>query len=99
MSPESPETPGRVTGRGARGYAHVMPRSRGGQATWENIVCACVKCNVRKGGRTPWEAGMKLTQEPVKPKTSPALRLKLSSGKYQSWRTFLDHAYWSVELR
>ena len=76
-----------------------MPRSRGGQATWENIVCACVKCNVRKGGRTPWEAGMRLTQEPIKPKTSPALRLKLSSGKYQSWRTFLDHAYWSVELR
>ena len=32
---------------------HVLPRSQGGQATWENIVCACLKCNVRKGGRTP----------------------------------------------
>ena len=78
---------------------HVLPRSRGGQATWDNIVCACVKCNVRKGGRTPREANMRLVQEPVKPKTSPTLGLKLSHGKYQSWRTFLDHAYWSVELR
>ncbi len=78
---------------------HVLPRSRGGQATWDNIVCACVKCNVRKGGRTPWEAGMRLIQEPVKPKTSPTLSLKLSHGKYQSWRTFLDNAYWSVELK
>lgn len=77
---------------------HVMPRSRGGLTTWENIVCACVKCNVRKGGRTPWEAGMKLTREPVKPKTSPALGIKLTNRKYKSWKTFLDAAYWSVEL-
>lgn len=78
---------------------HVLPRSRGGRATWENIVCACVRCNVRKGGRTPAEAGMRLTQEPVRPRTSPALGLKLSHGKYQSWRSFLDTAYWTVELR
>ncbi len=77
---------------------HVMPRSRGGLTTWENIVCACVKCNVRKGGRTPWEAGMKLTREPVKPKTSPSLGIKLTNRKYRSWKTFLDAAYWSVEL-
>ena len=77
---------------------HVMPRSRGGQATWENIVCACVKCNVRKGGRTPLEANMRLIKEPVRPKTSPVLSLKLTHRKYESWKTFLDHAYWSVEL-
>jgi 5-methylcytosine-specific restriction endonuclease McrA len=78
---------------------HIMPRSRGGQATWENIVCACLKCNVRKGGRTPREAGMRLIREPVQPRTSPVLCLKLSHRKYQSWKTFLDNAYWSVELR
>ncbi len=77
---------------------HVMPRSRGGLATWENIVCACLKCNVRKGGRTPAEAGVRLIREPVEPKTSPALRLKLAHRKYRSWKTFLDAAYWSVEL-
>jgi 5-methylcytosine-specific restriction endonuclease McrA len=78
---------------------HVLPRSRGGGANWENIVCACVRCNVRKGGRTPTEAGMRLIHEPLRPRTSPSLSLKLSHGKYQSWRTFLDNAYWTVELK
>lgn len=78
---------------------HVVPRSQGGQNTWGNIVCCCVSCNVRKGGRTPRDAHMKLVREPVKPKRSPLLNLKLSHRKYQSWKTFLDHAYWSVELK
>lgn len=77
---------------------HIIPRSRGGLATWDNIVCACLKCNVRKGGRTPREANMALIREPVEPRTSPVLHLKLSHGKYRSWKAFLDHAYWSVEL-
>ena len=77
---------------------HVLPRSRGGQATWENIVCACLKCNVRKGGRTPRRPACALIREPVEPRTSPSLRLKLSHRKYRSWKTFLDNAYWSVEL-
>ncbi len=60
---------------------HVLPRSRGGQATWENIVCACLKCNVRKGGRTPWEAGMRLIREPVQPRTSPSLRRQIHASQ------------------
>jgi 5-methylcytosine-specific restriction endonuclease McrA len=78
---------------------HVIPRSQGGQSTWENIVCACVECNVRKGGRTPKQAHMGLIRKPEKPKRSPMLNLKLTNRKYQSWRTFLDNAYWSVELK
>jgi 5-methylcytosine-specific restriction endonuclease McrA len=39
---------------------HVIPRSRGGMATWDNVVCSCHRCNRRKGGRTPEEAGMRL---------------------------------------
>jgi 5-methylcytosine-specific restriction endonuclease McrA len=77
---------------------HVVPRVRGGKASWDNIVCACLRCNVRKGGRTPREAGMKLVREPVEPRTSPVVTLKLSHHKYKSWRAFLDNAYWSVEL-
>jgi 5-methylcytosine-specific restriction endonuclease McrA len=77
---------------------HLIPRSRGGPANWENIVCACLRCNVKKGGRTPREAGMKLIREPLEPKTSPVLRLKLANRKYRSWKAFLDNAYWSVEL-
>jgi 5-methylcytosine-specific restriction endonuclease McrA len=78
---------------------HVVPRSQGGTSTWENIVCACVGCNVKKGGRTPKEAHMHLIRKPEKPKRSPLLNLKLTHSKYQSWRTFLDNAYWSVELK
>lgn len=68
---------------------HVMPKSRGGPDTWENIVCACLKCNVDKGGRTPDEAGMHLIREPVKPKRSPLLTRQLSQRKYAVWQNFL----------
>ena len=78
---------------------HVIPRSKGGQSSWENIVCACVSCNVRKGGRTPKEAHLSLIRRPEKPKRSPMLNLKMTHRKYQSWKTFLDNAYWSVELK
>ena len=78
---------------------HVVPRSQGGQSTWENIVCACINCNVKKGGRTPKQAHMTLVRKPEKPKRSPLLNLKLTHKKYQSWKTFLDNAYWSVELK
>lgn len=78
---------------------HVLPTCRGGGASWENLVCACVRCNVRKGGRTPQEAGMKLIQKPVRPKRSPMLTIKLGNPKYASWKNFLDNAYWTVDLK
>ncbi len=78
---------------------HVVPRSRGGDTTWENVVCSCVACNVRKGGRTPQEAHMKLIRPPVKPKRSPLLSVKLDNPKYESWKTFVDSAYWTVDLK
>lgn len=78
---------------------HVIPRARGGNATWENLVCACVKCNVKKGGRPPQEAGMKLIAKPVKPKHCPVITINMVDGRYRSWKQFLDHAYWSVELK
>ncbi len=77
---------------------HVVPRTQGGLTNWENIVCACLTCNVRKGGRTPHEAGMRLFKRPVKPKRSPMLSHQLTYHKYHSWKTFLDEAYWTVEL-
>jgi len=80
-------------------FDHVTPRSRGGGTTWENIVCACVQCNVRKGGRTPQEANMKLIRQPARPTQSPLLSIKLGNPKYESWRTFLAGAYWSVDLK
>lgn len=78
---------------------HIVPRSQGGGATWENIVCACMNCNVRKGGRTPEQANMTLIRKPIKPKTSPMVAVKLGNKKYQSWKTFLSNAYWTVEIK
>jgi 5-methylcytosine-specific restriction endonuclease McrA len=46
---------------------HVIPRYRGGQHTWENVVSACVPCNRKKAGRTPKEAGMILSKQPAPP--------------------------------
>ena len=77
---------------------HVVPRMLGGKSSWTNIVCACTACNVKKGGRTPEQARMKLIQKPEKPKRNPVIGVHLSADRYQSWKQFLDHAYWSVEL-
>jgi 5-methylcytosine-specific restriction endonuclease McrA len=77
---------------------HVVPRSQGGGTSWENLVCCCLKCNVKKGGRTPEQAHMKLISTPAKPARSPAISIKLTDARYHSWRQFLDHAYWDVEL-
>lgn len=46
---------------------HVIPKERGGGDTWENLVCACVSCNAKKGNRTPEEAGMRLLRQPRRP--------------------------------
>ncbi len=78
---------------------HVVPRSQGGLSTWVNVVCSCTRCNARKGGRRPYEASMKLIRKPFKPRSSPAVRLKIASAKYRSWRHFVDEAYWSVSLK
>ncbi|MBI9016068.1 MAG: HNH endonuclease [Phycisphaerae bacterium] len=78
---------------------HVVPRSLGGRASWENLVCACVKCNNRKGGRTPHQANMKLINPPSQPNRCPTIELDFNQGKYSSWKQFLDHAYWTVELK
>lgn len=73
---------------------HVLPRSRGGATTWENIVCSCIACNTRKGDRTHTEAGMTLVRKPKR----PALPLSVSAVRHNSWKHFVDAAYWNVEL-
>lgn len=78
---------------------HVMPRSRGGRDTWDNLVLACVQCNVRKGDRTPPEAEMPLIRRPHKPAWLPTLGTRLPAGRISSWQRFLDTAYWDAELR
>lgn len=77
---------------------HVIPRERGGTTTWENIVCACIQCNTRKANRTPAEAGMRLIRKPKRPKWRPFVNVTISAVVHESWKHFLDLAYWNVEL-
>ena len=74
---------------------HVIPVSRGGKSTWENVVCSCIRCNKRKGNRTLLEAGLKLVSRPKKPRWHPLFR---AICRYKEWTNFLDSAYWNVEI-
>ncbi len=80
---------------------HVVPRARGGLTTWENIVTSCIDCNLRKGGRTPDQAGLRLLKVPVRPRWSPMYRIPLAHVVHDAWKPFLniiDLAYWNTEL-
>jgi len=68
---------------------HVLPRTQGGRTTWENVVCCCVSCNRRKGGRTPEEAGLSLRRQPIRPRWSPVVNVVSSKVRYHEWRPFL----------
>ena len=78
---------------------HIIPRSQQGKTSWDNIVCCCIKCNVKKGGRTPEQAHLHLITKPIKPKRSPVINIRLADERYWSWKQFLDNAYWTVELK
>ncbi len=71
---------------------HVVPRSHGGPTTWENIVCCCLRCNSRKGGRTPQQARMQLLNRPAKPRFNPLLLQTIEDPRYECWKTFLPAA-------
>lgn len=77
---------------------HVVPLSWGGVSSWENVVCACISCNTRKAARTPLQAGMRLVRRPKKPAGHPMWRAGWIGPCPDEWRTFLDEAYWNVEL-
>jgi hypothetical protein len=85
-------------------FDHVKPRTYGGLTRWENIVCACLKCNSKKGGRTPEEAGMKVIQKPYAPKLADSFdagviqRMK-EMPKMLSNKHWQDYIYWHVELK
>ena len=67
---------------------HVLPRSKGGLNTWENLVAACKKCNQKKGNKTPEQANMKLIKKPIKPK-SCILRNVNKKQVSHLWKNYL----------
>ena len=72
---------------------HVVPRSRGGGDSWENLVTACRVCNLRKGWKTPDEANMRLLRRPFRPKWSMSAQILLGGGsRFREWEPFLAEA-------
>ena len=67
---------------------HIIPRHFGGKHTWENMVCACLRCNNRKGNRTPDQAGMKLLKRPQKPSKLFFLQFYIEKP-HETWRPYL----------
>ena len=77
-------------------YDHVVPRSRGGRTTWDNIVSCCVTCNARKSNRTPAEARMALLSTPERPRWMPSVQIRVSTRSVpDAWR---DYVYWTGEI-
>ncbi|MGD9541902.1 MAG: HNH endonuclease, partial [Methylocystis sp.] len=79
-------------------FDHVIPRSKGGATTWENVVAACSPCNLRKGDRLPHEAHMSPAQTPFQPSIADLHRngrLFPPNYLHESW---MDYLYWDSVL-
>lgn len=67
---------------------HVVPKKLGGSDSWENLVCACISCNNKKGNRTPEQAKMKLLRRPQRPNHLTFIRYFIGVPD-QRWRPYL----------
>lgn len=77
-------------------FDHVIPRCKGGQTTWTNIVSACSSCNLKKGGKDLKDSGMVLLKPIRKPTRDDLLKINYDPKNFhKTWRDFL---YWNVEL-
>jgi 5-methylcytosine-specific restriction endonuclease McrA len=79
---------------------HVIPRSRGGPHTWENLVSACRACNHRKGGKTVQESRMRLRREPFEPRAGVyyTIQRRLNSAANDGWEKFIPGFQAAPEL-
>lgn len=76
-------------GGSAESLDHVLPRSRGGDHTWENVVACCRRCNLRKGDRLPAEVGLALTRRPQRPHRYGWIYATAGHHLDPSWRPYL----------
>jgi len=72
---------------------HIVPRSKGGTTSWENVTTACLNCNQKKADRTPRQANMKLLHPPTKPRSQggPGGLLRWHHGMPEGWKIYLGH--------
>jgi 5-methylcytosine-specific restriction endonuclease McrA len=78
---------------------HIIPKSRGGENSWTNLVVACMKCNNKKADKTPKEAGMRLISQPVKPNRKQISKKFGGRKMPKSWADFVGELYWETELK
>lgn len=72
---------------------HVIPKSQGGITSWENVVCACIKCNNKKGNRSPSRANLHLFRKPYRPKYVPYTTMSIKYSSHDVWRK-----YFAIEI-
>lgn len=80
-------------------FDHVIPKSRGGQTEWTNVVAACTCCNLRKGSDLPGECGMSLLRIPRRPGSEELLNIGRKFPPNYLHESWLDFLYWDVELK
>ncbi|MDF1826527.1 MAG: HNH endonuclease [Verrucomicrobiales bacterium] len=70
---------------------HVIPRQKGGETSWENVVCSCIRCNTRKANKLPAQANMRPLNEPRKPRWRPFfLQASVQRIAHTSWKHFIE---------
>lgn len=79
-------------------FDHVVPRSKGGRTTWENIVAACSPCNLKKGGRLLRDCDMQLQHRPFRPNNYQLQDIGRRFPPNHLHETWMDYLYWDVEL-
>lgn len=79
-------------------FDHLIPRSRGGRTTWENIVTACAPCNLRKGGRMPRDSGMAPNRRPHRPTMHELQGVGRRFPPHHLHVSWVDYLYWDAEL-
>lgn len=86
---------------GAKGdltFDHVVPRSRGGVTSWENVVAACSPCNLRKANKSLRQSGMKLRRTPRRPTAEEMHAVGRRFPPNHLHRSWMDFLYWDAEL-
>ena len=79
-------------------FDHVVPRARGGITSWENVVAACQRCNLRKGSRSLKQVGFTLRRAPRRPEAGQLMNLGRKFPPNHLHDSWMDYLYWDAEL-
>ncbi|MGB3689491.1 MAG: HNH endonuclease [Jannaschia helgolandensis] len=79
-------------------FDHVVPRARGGITSWENVVAACGRCNLRKGSKSLKQVGFHLRKPPRRPEAGQLMNLGRKFPPNHLHASWMDYLYWDAEL-